>query len=589
MDIAGGTKTEFPLIAAIFLSALLFFLTGIPESSLAQTSIPRSSSSSPTRLNELRTLADAQQWKKIIVLVEALSPQARGAQSADVEFYYGTALAQTGRLPEAAGIFQRAEHLWPKDARFPVELAGVEFKQKNYPLAAARLRHALRLQPGDAYTQNFLANVYFLEGNLPAALKHWNRIGKPHVVNIKNQPVPKVDPVLLDRAFAFSPASVLLLPDFLATDARLRNLNVFSQYSFALEARPDGNFDLDFRNLEKTGWNGNKWIALGLMLRGLPGQTVYPEFPDIRHKGFNFTSLYRWDKEKRRVQAELSGPVQRNPKEHFSLDFDWRNENWDIRRLFDGPAPILGSLNLQKKAVAGRFLKVESGRWEWSATTEFSHRNYRSVIAGTALPPSLLLAGDQLKETVELNTLLWNDPDHRFTANGNLISQTGSIWSSPAHTFEKLQASARLRWFPMSISDDYEVDQHLNFGKAYGGLPFDELWFLGLGGDNDLPMHGHIATRNGRKGSAPLGTRYFLSNWELDKNIHDFGLFRVQAGPLLDTGTMHDSIPALGSNEWLWDVGAQVKALAFGMGVALSYGKDLRSGNNAVYVTFVRK
>ena len=139
----------------------------------------------------------------------------------------------------------------------------------------------------------------------------------------------------------------------------------------------------------------------------------------------------------------------------------------------------------------------------------------------------------------------------------------------------------------MPDSDDYEVDERIKVGKAYGTLPFDELWALGIGGDNDLWMRGHIATRDGRKGSAPLGTRYFLSNWELDKNIHDFGLFRVQAGPLLDTGTMHDAIPALGSQKWLWDVGAQVKALAFGMGVSLSYGKDLRSGNNALYVTFV--
>ena len=41
------------------------------------------------------------------------------------------------------------------------------------------LRRALRLAPRDDYTNNFLATIYFLEGNLDAALKYWNRSGKP--------------------------------------------------------------------------------------------------------------------------------------------------------------------------------------------------------------------------------------------------------------------------------------------------------------------------------------------------------------------------------------------------------------------------
>ncbi len=553
----------------------------------ARSCYAAATSSNSTQASQLQKLADSQQWQKIIALAEQ-QPAKSGTLSADLQFYYGTALAQTGRMAKARQVFQQAKHRWPADPRFPVELAGVEFKQKDYSQAAKNLRHALRLKSADsAYIEDFLATIYYLQGNVPAALKHWNRIGKPHVVNIEDDPVPKTDPVLLDRAFAVSPASTLRLPDLLTTESRLGLLNVFSQYSFALQARPENNFDLDFRNSEKNGWSGNKWMALALMLRGLPAQMVYPEFPNIGHEGLNFSSSYRWDKEKRRIQADFSGPVFRNPKEQFALQMDLRNENWSLRQSFQGPAPPLGSFNLRKEAAAARFRVVESGRWQWSSTTEFSHRDFRSVVPGPALPAGLLFAGDQLKETLQLDTLFWNDPDHKFTAHSHLVSQTGSIWSSPRHTFEKLQASAHFRWLPMPDSDDYEVDERVNVGKAYGTLPFDELWALGIGGDNDLWMRGHIATRDGRKGSAPLGTRYFLSNWELDKNIHDFGLFRVQAGPLLDTGTMHDAIPALGSQKWLWDVGAQVKALAFGMGVSLSYGKDLRSGNNALYVTFV--
>ena len=45
--------------------------------------------------------------------------------------------------------------------------------------------------------------------------------------------------------------------------------------------------------------------------------------------------------------------------------------------------------------------------------------------------------------------------------------------------------------------------------RRLGKFPFDELFMLGLERDNDLEMRGHIGTRDGRKGSAPLGRELF--------------------------------------------------------------------------------
>jgi hypothetical protein len=116
-------------------------------------------------------------------------------------------------------------------------------------------------------------------------------------------------------------------------------------------------------------------------------------------------------------------------------------------------------------------------------------------------------------------------------------------------------------------------------------VPFDELYMLGLERDNDLLMRAHIGTRDGRKGSAPLGRTYFVSNWEIDKKIYDNGFFSVKLSPFLDTGKITDSLPGLGSQKWLWDTGVQAKFSVLGVGFAFTYGKDLRSGNNAFYFT----
>ncbi len=352
-----------------------------------------------------------------------------------------------------------------------------------------------------------------------------------------------------------------------------------------MQARDDGKFDILFRNRERDGWGQGKLEKLFLLLRGLPFQSVTPEVYNLRDQAINFVSMYRWDAEKRRVRAELSGPFQANPKFRYGLTADLRGENWDIRKSFQGPAPVLGSFNLRREAVAAEFAAMESGRWRWSAGAEVSHRDFRSVVPGTALAPDLLAKGYQLKQVTQVDAKLWRLPERRMTLDAGASSQAGRIWSQPSHSFEKLQASMRFHWFPQPQGDDYEIQHQLRVGKTFGDVPFDELFILGLERDNDLEMRGHVGTRDGRKGSAPLGRNYFLSNWEADKNVYGNGIFTVKLGPFLDTGKITDPSAGLGSQQWLWDLGVQMKVRVFGVGVAFSYGKDLRSGNNAFYVS----
>jgi hypothetical protein len=49
-----------------------------------------------------------------------------------------------------------------------------------------------------------------------------------------------------------------------------------------------------------------------------------------------------------------------------------------------------------------------------------------------------------------------------------------------------------------------------------------------------------------------------------------------------------DSSLGPASGKWLWDTGVQAKLQVLGVGLVFTYGKDLRSGNNAFYVTASR-
>ncbi len=133
--------------------------------------------------------------------------------------------------------------------------------------------------------------------------------------------------------------------------------------------------------------------------------------------------------------------------------------------------------------------------------------------------------------------------------------------------------------------DDYALHEQVRAGKTFGQVPFDELFMLGLERDNNLWLRAHIGTREGRKGSAPLGRNYFLSNWEIDKVVYDSGLFAVKLSPFVDTGKITDPSGVFGSRQWLSDAGIQLKFSVLGVGVTFTYGKDLRTGNNAFYAT----
>ena len=559
------------MFLSIAIATLLFRLPGAAtETASSENAIEQ----------EAQALAGQQRWEDIVRLLGS-----RHSRSADMDFHYGTALARLERWPEAEATFEEGFRAAPNDPRFAVEAAGAAFKQRRYSQAARLLRKAIKLEPRDSYANDFLGTVYFLQGNLEAALRAWNRIGKPAVEEVEEEPRPRILPALLDRAFEFSPAATLRLPEILDSDARVRGLEIFPKYQFDLRAREDGNFDLCFRAQERNGFGDNKWEGLFPLLRGLPFSSVDPEYYNLKREAVNFVSQYRWDAQKRRIYARLSAPFERGAKQRIGVAADLRDENWAIRNSFTGSAPVLGSVNLRREELDFSLASYARGRLHWSAGGEISHRNFRGVVPGSALTLELLAKGYQLKQKFELSGSLLRLPERRFTVDADASSQAARLWSLHGESFAKLQGSLGWRWFPRAAGDDYEMRQQFRAGKTIGQAPFDELFMLGLERDNDLPMRAHIGTRDGRKGSAPLGSDYFLANWEMDKSVYGNGIGALTLGPFLDVGKIADATVALGSHLWLCDLGAQAKLRVFGNGVVFSYGKDLRTGNNAFYVT----
>ena len=540
----------------------------------------RAQNSDTGELTRVKQLAAEERWPEVVSIVETSR-----SHSGDFDYYYGLALAHLERWADAEIAFERGRLHQPHDKRFPIELAGIRFRQKRFSEAASYLHRALRLDPTDKYACDLLGSVYFLQGNVEAALKYWNRINKPFVEKVLLDPTPKVDAILLDHAFAFAPASELRLSELYTTEAKLSGLNIFPNKKFDLDARTDGRFDVVFRARERNGWGANKWQGLVSLFRGAAFQTIHPEFYNIGRRAINFVSLFRWDAQKRRAWTNFSGPLSKDPRWRYELDLDLRDENWDIRDPSDA-ALLLGQLKLRKQAFSAGLISIVNGRWNWSTGFELSRRKFLNVVPGPAVITELLSDGFQLKHLAELSYVMARVPERRFIIKTGVSTQLGRTWSRPSNTFAKLQGTFETHWFPQASGDDYEMQGKIRMGWTLGTVPFDELYILGLERDNDLWLRAHIGTKDGRKGNAPMGRNYFLSNWEIDKNIYSNSIVTLKLGPFLDVGRVSDSPSSLGSRKWLLDAGLQAKVRALGQTVIFSYGKDLRTGKNAFYVSF---
>jgi tetratricopeptide (TPR) repeat protein len=559
----------------IFLLLLLF----LPIRVLAQAGDPATE-----KLSDIKNLYEAGNWDGVLRLVTQ-SPDA----PADLLLYRGLALARLERWEEAKAAFSAGREKAPGDLRFPIELAGIAYREKQFSEAKRHLRRALAMNPKDEYANNFLASIYFQEGNLEAALKYWNRTGKPKLGDLTFEPAPKLRPLVLDRAFAFARGAEWQTEQLLTTQARLRALDLYPGMFFELRAHDDGSFDLGFHAAERNGWGSSKWEGAVSLLRDLPFLAVDPEFYNLGHAGVNWVSTYRWDDEKRRAFTELSSPVFQNPAARYRVYFDGRNENWNITNTFLPGSLALTRLNLEKAAAGAEMRFIESGRWEWSAAVEYSYREYRNGFGIPSSAAPFFTGGSAIALKSSVQRWLIRFPERRFTLNAAGSGEFGTFFRDPLGRYGRLEGTLAARWLPRARGDDCETQLSLHGGRTIGDVPFDELFTLGFDRDTPLWLRGHPGLQDGQKGDAPLGRNYVLVNAETDKILYHNGIFTLKAGPFVDTGRTYDPSRFFGSPKWLWDTGVQTKIRVLGgVQVVFGYGKDLRSGRNSFFTTVTK-
>ncbi len=288
------------------------------------------------RLQSVKQLYQQKKWQEVL-----RGAQGPPQQSADFDYYAGMALSHLEHWAEARDAFSNGARKEPLSVRFLTERAGAEYKLKDFYAAKRDLRRAMRLDPSDSYVAEFLGTIYLLEGNLEAALKYWNLANKPRLAEVAVTPAPKTRKLLLDRAVLFSAPAVLNADSLLQTDALLENLQTFPNWRAELSPAASSSNGHDYkatlRLTERNSWGSSLLDGAISLLRGLPYDTVYPSYYNVRGEAINFDSLARWDSQKRRASASMEFPLFQHPAQRLRIFVDARNENWNLSQTFDSP------------------------------------------------------------------------------------------------------------------------------------------------------------------------------------------------------------------------------------------------------------
>ncbi len=248
----------------------------------------------------------------------------------------------------------------------------------------------------------------------------------------------------------------------MTTDALLENFDLFPRRRFYLDAQTDGSFDLKFYGSERDVWGATKWEGLLSLLRGLPYQSVIPEFYDINGRGLNWRSVFRWDDQKRRVSTEIAAPIGENPAMRYRVYFQGINENWNLTGTIAPNA--VAAVNLEKAVAGAEVQYILSGRWQWGAGAEYSYRRYRNPLGIPANVASAFTNGSAISVRSTIQRSLVRIPEDRFTLDSSATGELGTFFAAPLGRYARIQGSLQAHWLPEAHGDDFETRASLRAG-----------------------------------------------------------------------------------------------------------------------------
>src|SRR5438093_3734819 len=279
------------------------------------------------QIDEAREAIDRGEYLRAAnILTETL---ARGP-FADAYLYLGIAYTAMKEYQKAEDTLKEGSQRYPQDPRFHNQLADFYLVNNDREAAKSELRRTLVIDPTNNYASDLLATINMSEGAVQAALRSWNKSGRPVINDILHNYYLTFGLWVVRDAVAFHPAGVLRYDEWKTTESRLLETENFA--NVGLEVEPTRVPD-QYNAIVRTTRNRTTWsdFLFGL-LKGAPVETSYADLWNIGNSGVNINGYYRWDTNRRRIEGRLKIPLPWPGLFHLELGNSWRAERWDVSR-----------------------------------------------------------------------------------------------------------------------------------------------------------------------------------------------------------------------------------------------------------------
>ncbi|HET7292055.1 MAG TPA: POTRA domain-containing protein [Vicinamibacteria bacterium] len=478
----------------------------------------------------------------------------------------GLAEGRSGRLVEAAALFDQAIVLDPSRPEARVERGGVRFLEGRYEDAVVDLEAALRLAE-DAYARDLLASALFLAGRPEDALAHWNRMGRPGVRHVSVSGLARTHDHVARSELRVREGEVLALGALRESRLRLVETGAFDRVSIRPVPLGEGLADAEVVLVERDGL-ATSWVEF------VATTAVYAiqerallRYSNLGGEGISVGAQYRWEENRPEASAVLQWPRP------LGLGANLRVRGFVGEELYEVGEPSRREAHgaeLRLRRVLGPATVGQLG-------FRTASRTFSPQIAEAPDGRVLGFEGGFDRRVADRNRLRLDASARVFGASTGLGSDIG---------FARAVGRLRALWRLSPRRDDLErsiLAFQLTLGLASSGTPLDEAFAPGASPDMELPLRGRPQVRDGAFGETPLSRELVLANAEWRRRL--WGGAGANATLVLFHDQAHLGSVYVGPGASFYDIGVGFRlGIAGSVAIRLDWGHGLTDGRDALSV-----
>jgi tetratricopeptide (TPR) repeat protein len=561
-DLKAKVMTEVPLRRCFCVFLLVFCATSM---AFAQ-------------IEEARQAIENKEFVRAVnILSEALANQ----PSADAYLYLGIAYGNMKDYSKAEDTLQEGARRYPGDARFHNELAGVYMATRDLDKAKTELHRALDVDPNNNYASDLLASIDISRGEVQSALRSWNKSGRPIIDDILHNYFLNFGSWVVKEAVAFHPAGVLRYRQWKTTEARLYATNNFTNVGLEVEpTRIPDHYDAIVRTTYKTN---NLYNILWNAVKAGAYDTTYFNYWNIGNTGMNWNSVYRWDPNRHLVAGSLQAPLKLPGILNTQLGDSVVSEEWDLsNNLRENLLSRNHFVNYRANTILARVSHIPSYRFQVGAGIRYANQYSRGD-----LPE---VASDSRNDGNLFVETLIRPADGRYE---NRLSLKAFL--ARRSILGDFNYSGGVAQFDNRITISKDTRTTFNWtikgGTSRGLRPLPDYFLLGLELNPENILRGHMAYRDGRYGSSPMGSDFVLGNFDIDRliatiptfNYFNLPFITIKAMGFFDPAETWDRTHVFKDSGLLADVGGGLRFETPTSTLNLVLGRPLRGGPTVLY------